>query len=228
MDDKLRRHNDRVRKAAARQPGKGLQLSFKALGYCADKDMSDDDGCTIHDMAMSGIARLSRRHGCGRSVRQLWRDLETFESDGVAIRTPGKRAGTKQAPDVIYLSFTKVAKAKVAKAKVAEVSQYSDDELAFFASLDEPPGESQSASESAKETPDFPTPPADTFGRVSYYVGRKQDRRTGLYCHCDGCVNEWGWHSLLGPFSEDPPPPATTDLKPGQHDPWCKGCDKCR
>jgi hypothetical protein len=102
---RLQEHNRRVRAAVEHIPP-GLRESFKAIAYRADVDTSTDEGCTVHDIAMSTIAKMAKRGGYARSERQLWKDLALFVRHHIMKRTPGERIGRKQAPTTIEVSFT--------------------------------------------------------------------------------------------------------------------------
>lgn len=65
----------------------------------------------------------------------------------------------------------------------------------------------------------------DTGDGITRYVGRKRDPATGLYCHCEGCRNEWNWHSNTGDTSKSYPAPPKRmpgEIDPGECDPWAE------
>lgn len=102
---RLQEHNRRVRAAAEYIPP-GLRESFKAIAYRADVDTSTDEGCTVHDLAMSTMAKMAKRGGYKRSERQLWKDLALFDRHHIMKRIPGERIGRRQAHTTIEVSFT--------------------------------------------------------------------------------------------------------------------------
>lgn len=88
MDDetkrKLETQNKRIRRAADKMPTPGLAKSFKAIGYRADLDLSNDQYVVIHDFSMKTIADLSRGKPYQRSERALHYDLDVLVEAEVA------------------------------------------------------------------------------------------------------------------------------------------------